>query len=130
MRDILLILAVTAAASGAGAQEVGAEYEYAVPDLPVIQLCAMEEGTEDPVPFVSISVEYSDTIIASRTDEMGLLDFTPRSFPFTLTASGEGMMDATYGITEQPEGPLTILMTREPAERQRRLTFFEGKSPD
>ncbi len=120
MRKNLLILAIGAAAFGAGAQEP--EFEFAMPELPVIQLCAVEEGSQDPVPFASISVEYADTIVASTTDRMGLLDFTPRSFPLTLTASSEGMQQATYGIMEQPEGPLMILMTREPAEEQRELS--------
>lgn len=122
MRELLLIIAVAAAASGAGAQDVEAEFEYAVPELPVIQLCAVEESTQDPVPFASISVEYVDTIVSSKTDEMGLLDFSPRSYPFTLTASGEGMQEVTYGVMEQPEGPLTILMTREPADDQKELS--------
>ena len=108
MRHDFFIWAITAAAFGAGAQEP--EFEYALPELPVIQLCAVEEASQLPIPFASISVEYADTIVYSKTDETGLLDFTPRSFPFTLTASGEGMLDSTYGIMEQPEGPLTILM--------------------
>ncbi len=112
-----------AAAFGVGAQEVEADFEFVVPELPVIQLCAVEENTQDPVPFASISVEYVDTIIASTCDGMGLLDFTPRSFPFTLTASGEGMMESTYAIMEQPEGPLTILMSREPAKEEKALTL-------
>ena len=108
MRHDLFIWTIMAAAFGAGAQEP--EFEYAQPELPVIQLCAVEEASQLPIPFASISVEYADTIVYSKTDETGLLDFTPRSFPFTLTASGEGMLESTYGIMEQPEGPLTILM--------------------
>lgn len=123
MRHNLLILTIMATAASAGAQEVEAEFDFVVPELPVIQLCAVEENTQDPVPFASISVEYSDTIIASTTDSMGLLDFAPRSFPFTLTASGEGMLDSTYGVLEQPEGPLTILLTREPAKHDEILTM-------
>ncbi len=123
MRQNLLILTILAAASGAGAQEAEGDFDFVVPELPVIQLCAVEENTQNPVPFASISVEYVDTIVASTTDSMGLLDFTPRSFPFTLTASGEGMMECTYGILEQPEGPLTILMSREPAKEENVLTM-------
>ena len=120
MRRVILISALVAAASGVGAQEP--EFEFAMPELPVIQVCAVEESTQDPVPFATISVEYADTIVSSTTDEMGLLDFTPRSFPLTLTANGEGMKEVSYGIMEQPEGPLTILMTREPAEEQKELS--------
>lgn len=120
MRTNLLILAIAAAAFGAGAQEP--EFEFAMPELPVIQLCAVEEGSQEPVPFASISVEYVDTIVSSKTDGMGLLDFTPRSFPLTVTARGEGMQATTYGIMEQPEGPLTILLTREPAEEHKDLS--------
>lgn len=120
MRNNLLISAIAATAFSAGAQEP--EFEISMPELPVIQLCAVEEGSQDPVPFADISVEYVDTIVSSKTDGMGLLDFTPRSFPFTLTARGEGMQDSTYGIMEQPEGPLTILMAREPAEDQKELS--------
>ena len=119
MRRVILISAMVAAASGAGAQDP--EFEFAMPELPVIQVCAVEESTQNPVPFASISVEYVDTIVSSTTDEMGLLDFTPRSFPLTLTANGEGMMEVSYGIMEQPEGPLTIIMTREPAEERRSI---------
>ncbi|MDE5813065.1 MAG: hypothetical protein K2H72_02155, partial [Muribaculaceae bacterium] len=79
MRHDLLIWTITAAAFGAGAQEP--EFEYALPELPVVQLCIIEEGSQIPVAFASISVEYVDTIVSSTTDEMGLLDFTPRSFP-------------------------------------------------
>lgn len=118
MRHILLIMALATSASGATAQDDEADFEYAVAELPVIQLCAVEENTQAPVPFASISVEYVDTIVNASTDAMGLLDFTPRSFPFTLTASGEGMIKSTYGIMEQPEGPLTILMTRESAKEE------------
>ncbi len=118
MRHSLLILTIVAAAFGAGAQEAEADFEFVVPELPVIQLCAVMENTQDPVPLAHISAEYVDTIVASTTDGMGLLDFTPRSFPFTLTASGEGMMESTYAIMEQPEGPLTILMTRQPAKEE------------
>ena len=120
MRTDLLISALAAAAFGAEAQEP--EFEFAIPELPGIQLCAVEEGSQDPVPFASISVEYVDTIVSSKTDGMGLLDFTPRSFPLTVTASGDGMQASTYGIMEQPEGPLTILMTREPAKEQNELS--------
>ncbi|MDE6548255.1 MAG: hypothetical protein K2L22_04580 [Muribaculaceae bacterium] len=116
MRHNLLILAIMAAASGAGAQDVGAEFDFVMPEPAVIQICAVDESTQDPVPFVSISVEYADTIVNAATDEKGLLDFTPLSFPLTLTANSEGMMEASYGIFEQPDEPLTILMTREPAE--------------
>ncbi len=113
MRHILLLISLLTAASGVTAQEDEAPFEYAVAELPVIQLCAVEVNTQQPVPFASISVEYADTIVTSSTDAMGLLDFTPRSFPFTLTASCEGMIKTTYGILEQPEGPLTISMTRQ-----------------
>ncbi len=84
----------------------------------VIQLCAVEEETQNPVPFVAIEVEYADTIVNVSTDEKGMLDFTPISFPLTLTANSEGMMETSYGIFEQPDGPLTILMTREPAKEE------------
>ncbi len=116
MRHILLILSVVAAAFGAGAQEAGAELDFVLPELPVIQICAVEEETQNPVPFVAIELEYADTIVNVSTDEKGLLDFTPLSFPLTLTATSEGMMETSYGVFEQPDGPLTILMTREPAE--------------
>ncbi|MDE5882877.1 MAG: hypothetical protein K2H60_14240 [Muribaculaceae bacterium] len=116
MRHNLLILAIVAATSGARAQDVGAEFDFVMPEPAVIQICAVDESTQDPVPFVSISVEYADTIVNAATDEKGLLDFTPLSFPLTLTATSEGMLEASYGIFEQPDEPLTILMTREPAE--------------
>lgn len=127
MRQNLLILTIMATAFSAGAQEAEPEFEFAIPELPVIQLCAVEEMSQDPVPFASISVEYTDTIVGSTTDGMGLLDFTPRSFPFTLTASGEGMMECSYAIMEQPEGPLTILMTREPAKEEHALTMNDQR---
>lgn len=114
MRHFLLLMALIATASGVTAQDDEAAFEYAVAELPVIQLCAVEESTQNPVPFAAISMEYVDTIVTSSTDAMGLLDFTPRSFPFTLTASGEGMIKTSYGIMEQPEGPLTIPIARQP----------------
>lgn len=120
MRTNLLILTMTAAAFGAGAQDP--EFEFEFPEIQNIQICAMEEGTEAPVPFASISVEYADTIITQSTDEKGLLDFTPLSFPLTLTAKCEGMQDAIYGLYEHPEEPLTILMTREPIEEKEHTT--------
>ncbi|MDE7095892.1 MAG: hypothetical protein K2O47_00175 [Muribaculaceae bacterium] len=110
MRHILLTLTIAAIVSGATAQD--ADFEYATAELPVIQLCAVEEKTQDPVPFATITIEYADTIIGNITDGMGLLDFTPRSFPLTLTAIREGMTETTYGITDPPEGPLTIVMIR------------------
>ncbi len=118
MRHDLLILSVLAAASSARAQEVGAEFDFVLPEPAVIQLCAVEEETQNPVPFVAIEVEYADTIVNVSTDEKGMLDFTPISFPLTLTANSEGMMETSYGIFEQPDGPLTILMTREPAKEE------------
>lgn len=120
MRHILLISAILALATSAAAQDP--EFDFVVPELPVIQVCAVEEETENPVPFVSISVEYADTIITQSTDEKGLLDFTPRSFPLTLTASSEGMMETSYGLFEHPEEPLTIFMTREPADDRKDLS--------
>lgn len=115
MRHIfLLILAI--AVTGAKAQDT--VVEYLVPELPVVQLCAVEEGSEVPVPFASITVEYVDSIVKSTTDEMGLLDFTPLSFPLTVTAAGEGMIDSTYALMSHPEEPLVILMAREPAEKE------------
>ncbi|MDE5839545.1 MAG: hypothetical protein K2H49_01355 [Muribaculaceae bacterium] len=117
MRHILLTLSIAAIVSGATAQD--ADFDYATAELPVIQLCAVEEKTQDPVPFVTISIEYADTIIGGITDGMGLLDFTPRSFPLTLTANGEGMAETTYGITDPPEGPLTISMTRKPDDKDK-----------
>lgn len=124
MRKNLLILAIVAVAFGAGAQEPEPEldFDFILPSIPVIQICAIEENTENPVPFASISVEYADTIITQSTDEKGLLDFTPRSFPLTLTAKCEGMQDVTYGLYEHPEEPLTILMAREPAEDRKELS--------
>ncbi len=118
MRHDLLILSVLAAASSARAQEVGAEFDFVLPEPAVIQLCAVEEETQKPIPFVAIEVEYADTIVNVSTDDKGLLDFTPLSFPLMLTANSEGMMEASYGIFEQPDGPLTILMTREPAKEE------------
>lgn len=118
MRHNLLILTIVAVASGAGAQDVGAEFDFVMPTPPVIQICAVDEETQDPVPFASISVEYADTIVNSITDEKGLLDFTPISFPITLTANCDGMLETTYGIFEQPDEPLMILMTREPAKEE------------
>ena len=126
MRNILLISATAAlASSGAMAQEepdLDFDYGFDIPELATIQVCAIEEATESPVPFATISVEYTDTVIKQTTDEKGLLDFTPLEFPLTLTASGEGMMEASYGIFEQPEGPLKIIMTREPAEERKELS--------
>lgn len=119
MRHNLLILTIVAAASGVGAQDVGAEFDFVMPEPAVIQICAVDESTQYPVPFVSISVEYADTIVNAATDEKGLLDFTPLSFPLTLTATSEGMLETSYGIFEQPDEPLTILMTREPAEEKK-----------
>lgn len=130
MRHILLIMAFAASISSAYAQDNEADFEYAVAELPVIQLCAVEENTQVPVPFASISVEYVDTIVNASTDAMGLLDFTPRSFPFTLTASGEGMIKVTYGIMEQPEGPLTILMTRESAKEETLTERVASRCPE
>lgn len=116
MRQTLFILSAMASAVAAQTQDVESDYEYIVPELPVIQLCAVEKESQKPIPSATISLEYVDTIMISSTDSMGLLDFTPRSFPFTLTAKCQGMLEATYGIMEQPDGPLTILMTREPSK--------------
>lgn len=121
MRYFLLIFAMATAAFGARAQEP--EFEFVMPQLPVIKLCAVDEISQNPIPFVSISMEYADTIMSSTTDAKGLLHFTPRSFPLTLTANVDGMQETTYGIWEQPDGPLTILMTREPAEEKRKLSL-------
>ncbi len=120
MRHNLLILIAMTAVSGASAQDP--EFDFFIPEPQVIQLCAIEEATQNPIPFVSISVEYADTIMTSSTDEKGLLDFTPLSFPLTLTANCEGMLEVTYGIMEQPDEPLTILMTREPAKEEKDLS--------
>lgn len=125
MRNFLLISAIVLGASGAGAQDPNFEFEFQLPEIQAIQLCAIEEQTQDPVPFVSISVEYADTIVTAQTDEKGLLDFTPLSFPLTLTANSEGMLETTYGIMEQPDEPLTILMTREPAKDENQLTMVD-----
>lgn len=125
MRHNLLILTIVAATSGVGAQDVGAEFDFVMPEPAVIQICAVDESTQDPVPFVSISVEYADTIVNAATDEKGLLDFTPLSFPLTLTATSEGMLETTYGIFEQPEEPLTILMTREPAKEENSVAMIK-----
>lgn len=122
MWRFIFIFTMAATIFGAGAQVP--EFAFAIPELPTIQLCAIEEKSQSPVPFASISMEYADTIVCSTTDEMGLLDFTPRSFPLTLTANCEGMQEATYGIMEQPEGPLTILMTREPADDPEELAYI------
>lgn len=125
MRHNLLILTIVAATSGVGAQDVGAEFDFVMPEPAVIQICAVDESTQDPVPFVSISVEYADTIVNAATDEKGLLDFTPLSFPLTLTATSEGMLETTYGIFEQPEEPLTILMTREPTKEENSVAMIK-----
>lgn len=122
MRHNLLILLAMTSIAGAGAQEP--ELEFDMPTLDVIQICAVEETTQDPVPYASISVEYADTIVNSITDEKGLLDFTPLSFPLTLTANSEGMLETTYGIFEQPDEPLTILMTREPAKEENSVAMI------
>ena len=127
MRHNLLILTIVAAASCVGAQEAGAEFEFVMPAPPVIQICAVEESTQDPVPYVSISMEYADTIVNVSTDEKGLLDFTPLSFPLTLTANCDGMMETTYGIFEQPDEPLTILMTREPAKEENSMAMINNQ---
>ncbi len=122
MRTNLLILTMIAVAFCAGAQdpepEPDLDFDFVLPSIPVIKLCAIEENTENPVPFASISVEYADTIITQSTDEMGLLDFIPRSFPLTLTATCEGMQEVTYGFYEHPVEPVTILMSREPAKEE------------
>ncbi len=118
MRHLFIIVMIVASAFCAWAQDAGAVVEYAEAELPVIQLCAVEDSTENPVALVTISVEYADTIIVATTDEMGLLDFTPRSLPFTLKAKCEGMQEVSYGVLEQPEGPLTITLTREPAKEE------------
>lgn len=95
------------------------EIEFVIPELPVIQLCAVEETTQDPVPFASITVEYVDSVVNCSTDAMGLLDFTPLSFPLTVTATGEGMKECSYALMSHPEEPLFILMTRDPAKEQK-----------
>ena len=124
MRNYLLISAMVLTVSGAAAQDPDCEIEFKLPEIQAIQLCAIEEQTQDPVPFVSISVEYADTIVTAKTDEKGLLDFTPLSFPLTVTANSEGMMETSYGIMEQPDEPLTILMTREPAKDENQLSML------
>ncbi len=121
MRHKLLILLAITSGAGAGAQDP--EFEFVMPTLPSIQICAVEEITQAPVPFASIAVEYADTIISSTTDEKGILDFTPLSYPLTLTANGEGMKETIYGIFEQPDEPLIILMAREPAKEENQLTM-------
>lgn len=102
------------------------EIEFSVAELPVIQLCAVEDSTQNPVPFVSITIEYADTIVNNVTDEMGLLDFTPLSFPMTLTAVGEGMLECCYALFSQPDEPLVILMTRDPAKLQENTAYLDN----
>lgn len=117
---LFILLAITL---GAGARAQDPAFELVVPTLPSIQICAVEETTQDPVPFASISVEYADTIISSTTDEKGILDFTPLSFPLTLTANSEGMKETIYGVFEQPDEPLIILMAREPAKEENQISL-------
>ena len=124
MRNYLLISAMALTVSGAGAQDPDFEFEFELPEIQAIQLSAVEEKTQDPIPFVSISVEYADTIVNCATDEKGHLDFMPLSFPLTLTATCEGMVETTYGLMEHPEEPLTILMIREPAKEENHLSML------
>ena len=124
MRQRLLISALAASVSGLWAQDPAAG--FVLPQIPAIQVSAVEEGTEEPIPFVSISVEYADTIITQSTDEKGKLDFTPLEFPLTLTANCDGMEETTFGLFEHPEEPLTIIMVREPADNRKNLSAISS----
>lgn len=117
MRYILLLISAFAA-FGAGAQDT--EFEYVIDSLPVFQLSAVEASTQLPVPYASITVEYADSIMNCTTDSIGFLDFTPLSFPLTVTANAEGMLEATTAFMRHPKEPIVILMAREPAEEPKK----------
>lgn len=124
MRNLLFISAMAAMAFSAGAQDPEPEFDFdfELPEMQVIQICAVEEGTENPIPFASISIEYSDSILNETTDENGHLDFTPIEYPLTLTANCEGMQEVTYGLFEHPEETIIIVMPREAAKEQKELS--------
>lgn len=101
-----------------------AEFEFIIPELPVMRVFTVEESTQDPIPYASITVEYVDSIVKCSTDEMGYIEFIPLSFPLTLTVSGEGMKESSYALMSQPEEQLVIPLTREPAKEQKNTAII------
>ena len=120
MRHKLLLLCVAGAFLTAAAKDI-------------MKVRVISDADRRPVAFTSLAVEYPDTIMTHLTDRKGKLKFTPRSFPLTVTAHAEGMLDATYGLMSMPDGTVTIEIAPNPAAtrppRKRRVDWSSDRPP-
>ena len=80
-----------------------------------IKVKVISASNHAPIAFAKLAVEYPDTIVNFEADRKGRLSFTPSLFPLTITASSEGMYDATYGFMSMPSKTLKIEMDPDPS---------------
>lgn len=95
MKQLLLLFIILAALVPASAKDI-------------LNVKVVSSGSSRPVPSVSLTVEYPDTVVVYQADRKGRLKIEPYSFPLTMTARAEGMAEATFGFMSMPEKAVVI----------------------
>ncbi len=102
MRNSLLLTCLIAAAFSATAKDT----------LKGKVVC---EADHRPVAYATLTVEYPDTLISYEADSKGRFKFDPSSYPLTIAARGEGMMESVIGLMSKPDSKLVIELAPDPS---------------
>ncbi len=73
-----------------------------------------DEVSHRPVANAILSVEYPDTIVSYEADSKGRFKFEPLSYPLTIAARGEGMVESVIGLMSKPDSKLVIELAPDP----------------
>lgn len=75
----------------------------------------VSEDDAKGVGYASLAVEYPDTILNYEADRKGRFSFEPSSFPLTITARAEGMIESAYGFMSMPTKAIKVEMSPDPS---------------
>lgn len=76
-----------------------------------IKVEVLEKNTGDKIPYPSISIEYTDSLVNDIADVNGEYVFQPISFPFKIKANGFGMEENSVFISNMPDSVIIIELT-------------------
>ncbi len=91
------------------------------------------EADKKPIAYARIVAEFPDTVVNYQADRKGRFCIDALSFPVTITAKADGVMDATIGLMSMPESKVVIELSPDPSYSKpvlsRRVDWSSAEAP-
>lgn len=74
-------------------------------------MAVIEKDTGEKIPYPSIVIEYTDSVVRDIADMNGEYVFKPLSYPLKIKANGFGMVENSVNISNMPDSTVIIELT-------------------